>query len=251
MEDKQTIIEIYDLVKSYKGSYDPTLKGLSFTVFKNEIFGILGPNGAGKTTLIKVLCGLFPPDKGNINIDGYDVIKDLNKIKNIIGIVPQDIALYPTLTATENLSFFGKIYGLKGHDLHDRIYHYLTLFGLEKSVKKRIGTFSGGMKRRINLICGILHNPKILFLDEPTVGIDVQSKNLILESLFNINKQGTTIIYTSHLMQEAENLCHRVAIIDEGKLITIGSPSALISYDTRLTNLEDLYLKITGKMIRD
>jgi ABC-2 type transport system ATP-binding protein len=249
--DPENIIEIKDLVKIYKGSSRPAIDQISMEIKKNEIYGILGPNGAGKSTLIKVLCGMFPPTSGHVKIDGYDIVRDISKIENIIGVVPQDIALYPSLTAYENLSFFGRIYGLKGKNLDKKIQDYLTIFGLEKSAKKRITTFSGGMKRRINLICGILHGPKILFLDEPTVGVDVQSKTLILESLLKLRDEGATIIYTSHLMDEAEHLCTRITIIDEGKLLKSGTPAELVSTDPEINNLEKVYLNLTGKSIRD
>lgn len=251
MDEQENIIEIKDLVKTYKGSTQPAIDHISLEINKNAIFGILGPNGAGKSTLINVLCGMFPPTSGHVKIAGYDIIKDIAKIENIIGVVPQDIALYPSLTAYENLSFFGRIYGLKGKVLDLKIQNYLCIFGLEKSANKRITTFSGGMKRRINLICGILHDPEILFLDEPTVGVDVQSKTLILESLLKLKNKGTTIIYTSHLMEEAENLCTAVMIIDEGKLIRSGTPQNLVSSDPEVSNLEGVYLKLTGKSMRD
>ena len=250
MANQSDIIEIKNLIKSYKGSGEYALKGINLKINAHEVFGILGPNGAGKTTLIKLLCGLFPPSSGYISIAGFDIVNDISEIRKIIGVVPQDIALYSSLTAKENLVFFGKIYGLPFKELNHRIGKYLNIFGLEKSAGKKISSFSGGMKRRINLICGILHDPEILFLDEPTVGVDVQSKTLILENLLELHDHGTTIIYTSHLMQEAENLCTDIAIIDEGKVITQGSPIDLISIN-HVTTLEDVYLKLTGKALRD
>jgi ABC-2 type transport system ATP-binding protein len=173
------------------------------------------------------------------------------KIKNIIGVVPQEIALYPSLTAKENLNFFGHMYGLKGKHLKNRVNECLELFGLEKNANRRIKTFSGGMKRRINIIAGILHEPKIIYLDEPTVGVDVQSRNVILEHLRNLNNNGTTIIYTSHYMEEAENFCSRVAIIDKGKIITEGKPKDLINSKEEYTDLESIFLNITGRALRD
>ena len=245
------IIEIRDLTKCYKGSEEPALKNVDLDIYPNEIFGLLGPNGAGKTTTISILCGLFSPTSGNVTIDGFDLVSGLSEIKKIIGVVPQDIALYPTLTALENLTFFGNMYGLRGKSLYNLIMDRMKVFGLERFTRKKISTFSGGMKRRINLIAGLLHNPKILFLDEPTAGIDVQSKIVILEFLHDINKKGTTIIYTSHYMEEAENLCSRVAIIDRGSIISTGNPKELIADHPEFLNLENLFLHLTGKGLRD
>jgi ABC-2 type transport system ATP-binding protein len=245
------IIEIKNLSKRYKGSDEPALKDITLDIYPHEIFGLLGPNGAGKTTTISILCGLFKPTGGNIVIDGFNLSNDLDQIKQVIGVVPQDIALYPTLTALENLTFFGNMYGLKGKILKDMIMYHLTLFGLERFAKKKISSFSGGMKRRVNLIAGLLHTPKILFLDEPTAGIDVQSKIVILEFLHEINKKGTTIIYTSHYMEEAENLCTRVSIIDRGSIVSTGNPKELVADHPEFKNLENLFLHLTGKGLRD
>ena len=245
------IIKIRDLFKTYKGAEEPAIKGISLDIFQGEIFGLLGPNGAGKTTTISILCGLFAPDKGTAVIDGFDIHTNLDQVKRIIGVVPQDVALYPTLTALENLTFFGNMFGLRGKDLRDKIMDKLKFFGLEKVAKKSISTFSGGMKRRVNLIAGLLHDPKVIFLDEPTVGIDVQSRIVILDFLRHINNQGTTIIYTSHYMEEAENLCKRVAIIDKGLIISVGNPKELIANHPEFKNLENLFIHLTGKDLRD
>lgn len=239
------------LQKRYKDAPNAAVKDISLSIRKNEIFGILGPNGAGKTTTISMLCGIFSPTSGEIIVDGMTFEKDREKIKKIIGTVPQDMALYPTLTARENLSFFGHMLGMKGKDLKERINHCLRIFGLEKNADIRVSKYSGGMKRRVNLIAGILHKPKILFLDEPTVGIDVQSRNVIREFLLDLNKSGTTIIYTSHHLEEAETFCSRVAIIDNGQIITLGTPKELIDGNTGATNLEDVFLHITGHKMRD
>jgi len=251
MTEKQPIIEIKNLSKRYKGSDEPALKDITLDIYANEIFGLLGPNGAGKTTTISILCGLFAPSGGEVTINGFNIKNDLDQIKKVIGIVPQDIALYPTLTALENLTFFGNMYGLKGKLLKDLILNRMTVFGLERFAKKKISSFSGGMKRRVNLIAGLLHDPKILFLDEPTAGIDVQSKIVILEFLHEINKNGTTIIYTSHYMEEAENLCSRVSIMDQGTIISTGNPKKLVADHPEFKNLENLYLHLTGKGLRD
>ncbi|HNW70956.1 MAG TPA: ABC transporter ATP-binding protein [Bacteroidales bacterium] len=247
----ESIIEIVDLCKTYKGSKKPAIDGISVKIKQGEIFGLLGPNGAGKTTTISILCGLFAPTKGDVYIDGLSIRKDMEQIKSIIGIVPQDIALYPSLTAYENLRFIGRMYGLKGKILKERISMYVELLGLEDSLKKKLSTFSGGMKRRINLVAGLLHNPKMVILDEPTVGVDVQSRNLMVQYLYDLNKTGTTIIYTSHYLQEAECLCHRVAFMDKGKIITIGSPRELISDTPGCQTLEEVFLKLTGIDLRD
>jgi ABC-2 type transport system ATP-binding protein len=245
------IIEIRELTKIYKGADEPAVDSMSLEIFPNEIFGLLGPNGAGKTTTISILCGLFPPTRGDVVIDGMELRSDLDKIKHIIGVVPQDLALYPTLTALENLTFFGNMYGLRGQELRDKIFDYLKIFRLEKAARKKVDSYSGGMKRRVNLIAGLLHNPKILFLDEPTVGIDVQSRMVILDYLKEINRHGTTIIYTSHYMEEAENLCSRVAIVDLGKIISIGNPQELLKEHPEFKNLENMFLHLTGKEMRD
>lgn len=251
MQENQHIIEIKDLTKYYKGMSTPAIDNINLNINKGEIFGLLGPNGAGKTTTISILCGLFNPTSGNVFIDGMQFQNSAEKIKSIIGVVPQEIALYPSLTAKENLRFFGHLYGLKGKQLKTRIDECLELFGLEKNANRKIKTFSGGMKRRINLIAGILHKPKIIYLDEPTVGVDVQSRNVILEYLRELNKEGTTIIYTSHYMEEAENFCSKIAIIDKGNIITKGKPQELIDSKEEYTDLESIFLNITGRALRD
>ncbi len=246
------IIQANELTKVYKNSDVPAIKNLSFRVRENEIYGLLGPNGAGKTTTINILCGLFAPSSGNISIDQKNYAQHPQELKKTIGVVPQDIALYPSLTAYENLLFFGHMYGLKGKHLKERIYACLDLFGLSKNAHKRIAQYSGGMKRRVNLIAGLLHQPKVLFLDEPTVGVDVQSRNVILEHLQTIRKkEHTTIIYTSHYMEEAENFCTFVSIIDRGEIIAEGKPADLIHQTKECTDLEGLFLQLTGRDVRD
>lgn len=245
------IIEIENLTKTFKNTSSPAVNGLSFSINRNEIFGLLGPNGAGKTTTISILCGLFAPTSGKVLIDGKDLNSELPSIKNLIGIVPQDIALYPTLTARENLEFYGSMYGLHGKDLKQKIETWLAKLGLTDASKRQVSTYSGGMKRRVNLIAGILHDPKILFLDEPTVGVDVQSRNVIIEHLQEINDAGTTIIYTSHHMEEAENFCTRVCIIDHGKILIQGSPGELIRNNAGSTTLENVFLNLTNRKLRD
>lgn len=245
------IIHINQLYKKYKEADDFSVNNLNLIIEEKEIFGLLGPNGAGKTTLISMLCGLIKPTSGNFTIDGLSYDKKANTIKKIIGIVPQEYALYPTLTARENLLYFGSMYGLRGKALRSKIDEALDHLGLLKFADKKIETFSGGMKRRVNLIAGILHQPIILFLDEPTVGVDVQSKNVIIEYLKELNKSGTTIIYTSHHLTEAEDFCTKIAIIDGGKIHAEGTPQGLISATPMATNLEEVFILLTGKELRD
>jgi ABC-2 type transport system ATP-binding protein len=244
-------IQINDLTKVYKGNAKPAIDRVSIDVYEGRIFGLLGPNGAGKTTMIRILCGLLPPTSGEVTIGGYSLRRDLQQIKRIIGVVPQEIALYSTLTARENLTIFGGISGLKGKDLTYRLDKWLEVFGLEKSQHQQVGRYSGGMKRRLNLIAGLLHDPQILFLDEPTVGVDVHSKNVIIENLFEINRNGTTIVYTSHYLEEAENLCSYLSIIDEGKIITRGTLNEIRIAHNSESSLEDIFLELTGKDLRD
>ena len=247
----EPIIRIENLSKSYKGSDSPALNNISISIPANEIFGLLGPNGAGKTTTIGILCGFLKKDSGAIQINGWSIDKQPNEIRKIIGLVPQDIALYETLTPVENLRFLGNMYGLKGAKLNGRINECLALMELDKNKNRLIKTFSGGMKRRLNLVAGILHEPKILFLDEPTVGVDVQSRNVILEHLKQLNKNGTTIIYTSHYMEEAEQLCSSIGIIDLGEIIIQGKPSELVDHEKGHFNLESVFLHLTGRKLRD
>jgi ABC-2 type transport system ATP-binding protein len=245
------MIEIDQLTKVYKGAEKPAIDHISLNIAKNEIFGLLGPNGAGKTTTISILCGYLTPTSGKVIIDGLNLQTNKSQIKKIIGVVPQEIALYSSLTAYENLRFFGHFYGLKGSSLKKRIFECLEIFGLENNANKKISTFSGGMKRRINLIAGIMHKPLVLFLDEPTVGIDVQSRNVIIDHLKELNNQGMTLIYTSHYMEEAEKLCTKVAIIDNGNIIIQGTPNELLNQYPESSNLESIFLQITGKDLRD
>lgn len=245
------MIQINQLSKKYKGAEDFSVSELNLNIGKQEIFGLLGPNGAGKTTLISMLSSLIKPTSGSFSINGLSFQENKKELKNLIGIVPQEYALYPSLTAYENLSYFGSTYNLKGNVLKEKIHNHLETLGLSKFANKKISTFSGGMKRRINLIASILHEPKILFLDEPTVGVDVQSKNVIIAHLKQLNASGTTMIYTSHHLNEAEDFCSRVAIIDNGKIITKGKPSELVASQENAKNLEDVFLAITGKALRD
>ncbi len=245
-------IDIQGLTKRYRNADENAVDNLSLQINQAEIFGLLGPNGAGKTTTISILCNQIIANSGQVYIEGKSLNSDRENIKKIIGVVPQDIALYPKLSAYENLRFFGNMYGLSGNDLRDRISISVDIFGLRHKLNDKIATFSGGMKRRVNLIAGILHRPKVLFLDEPTVGIDVQSKNVIIEHLQNLNRnEGTTIVYTSHLMDEAEKFCTQIAIIDMGKIIAEGKPKQMIKEHPSFNNLEDIFLLLTGRSLRD
>jgi len=245
------MIEITKLSKKYKNAENYSVENLTLRIQEREIFGLLGPNGAGKTTLISMLSSLIKPTSGSFSIDGLTYKKNKTELKQSIGIVPQEYALYPSLTAHENLVYFGSMYGLKGKALKENIDEHLELLGLTQFANKKIANFSGGMKRRINLIASILHKPKVLFLDEPTVGVDVQSKNAIIDYLKKLNTGGTTILYTSHHLNEAEHFCTRVAIIDLGTIVCKGKPSELISQQENADNLEEVFLAQTGKALRD
>lgn len=245
-------ITVNELYKTYKGSAEPTLKGLTFQFEKGKIAGLLGPNGAGKTTTISILCGIVKSDMGEVFIHGLKQdAAHREAIKRLIGIVPQQIALYPQLSAVENLTYFGNLYGFKGKALQQKIMHYLELFGLEASAHKEIHKYSGGMKRRANIIAAILHDPQLLVLDEPTAGVDVQSRSMILQFLRDYNRQGASILYTSHLLEEAQSLCEEVVIMDAGKMIVHGHPLTLIREHAACNNLEDVFLHFTGHAVRD
>jgi ABC-2 type transport system ATP-binding protein len=224
----QPILEVRDLVKRYGAL--AAVNEISFSIEEGEIFGLLGPNGAGKSTTISLLTGLFPPDSGSIRILGIDAVADVEKVKGLLGIVPQELALYPTLSARENLHFFGEMYGLGGKRLTEQVDNVLEIVGMTERANDVIQSCSGGMKRRINLAAGLVNRPRILFLDEPTVGVDPQSRNHIFESVQRLNREeNMTILYTTHYMEEAERLCQRVAIIDHGKIIALDTPKNLIA----------------------
>lgn len=245
------ILSIETLSKLYPGCEQPAVDSLSITVERGSIFGLLGPNGAGKTTTISILCTLLRPTSGTVTVLGHDVVSQANQVRRRIGLVPQEIALYPSLTARENLRYFARVLGLPKKQLEARVEESLELVGLLDCADQRIDTYSGGMKRRANLAVGVLHRPEILFLDEPTVGIDAQSRNLILERLAELNRAGMTLIYTTHYMEEVQQLCDQIAIIDAGKVIASGSPSKLVAEQSDCQNLEELFLKLTGKQLRD
>ena len=244
-------VSVQHLSKKYRDSDAYALKDFSLEISEGEIFGVLGPNGAGKTTFFSILCGLFLPSEGEVNMAGYQLSTELDEIKKNIGVVPQDIALYPTLSGRDNLIYIGRMYRVNEKLLKAKVDELLTFFGFDKNRNQPVKSYSGGMKRKINLMGGILHDPKILLLDEPTVGMDVQTRNMLMTYLKFLNKEKKmTIIYTSHYLEQAEQFCDRIAIIDGGKMLKLGSPKALIA-ESKLENLEALFLSLTGKQIRD
>jgi ABC-2 type transport system ATP-binding protein len=221
-----SILTVKDLWKRY--AQTDAVQGLTFEISKGEFFGLLGPNGAGKTTTIGLLSGLIEPTRGRISIAGVDLSSRPMEAKARLGLVPQSFALYPSLCARDNLVFFGRIYGLKGKRLRERIARVLEIVELTDRVKQTVSTFSSGMKRRLNIAAGLLHEPDMLILDEPTVGVDPQSRNAILESIKSLNQSGTTVLYTTHYIEEAQRLCDRIAIIDQGKIMALDHPAQLI-----------------------
>lgn len=216
------IVEITNTTKRYDDKL--VVDNINMNIEKGKIFGLLGPNGAGKSTLISMICGLVKKDKGIIKIGNHDIDKDKIKAKEFIGLVPQDICLYEDLSGYDNLKFWGSMYKLRGLKLKERMNEVIEAAGLNEKIKEKVKTYSGGMKRRLNIAAAVMHHPEIIIMDEPTVGIDPQSRNHILEYTMNLNKNlGTTIIYTTHYMEEAEHLCSKLAIMDEGKIIAYGS----------------------------
>jgi len=219
------ILEVFNLVKKF-GDFT-AVDGISFDIQEGEVFSLLGPNGAGKTTTISMLSCLLLPTVGDALIGGHSVTKDALEVKRLIGVVPQEIALYEDLSARENLTFWGQMYGLGGSSLKTRVNEVLEQIGLADRAKDKIKTYSGGMKRRVNIGVGLLHKPRLLFMDEPTVGIDPQSRRSILDSVKELNQAGMTVLYTTHYMEEAEELSNRVGIVDHGKLIALGTQKEL------------------------
>jgi len=238
-------ITISDISKKYKSASFESLSNVSFSINAGKTIGILGPNGAGKTTLISILCGLIEPTKGVVsyqtenktNLAGID-------LKKIIGFVPQEYAFYHELTPVQNMSYFGSLYNLSKEEIKQKTDSLLSILGLAEVAHKKINTFSGGMKRKINLAIGLIHSPAILFLDEPTVGVDVQSKLSIIEFLTETSKQGTTIIYTSHHLSEAEDFCDDILLISKGKIVANG-PTKEIIQKNNASDLQSLFIKLT------
>ena len=243
---KDPVINISNLYKTYRGASHPAVDGLCLQVTRGAFFGLLGPNGAGKTTTISILCGLRSYDSGQVMINEMEVRHKMVQIRPLIGVVPQEIALYPELTVDENLRFFGGMYRLAPQDLNERIDSYLEDFGLASHRKKKTGYLSGGMKRQVNLIAALLHRPALLFLDEPTVGVDVHSRQVIVENLRNLHNAGMTVVYTSHDMKEAEQLCTDVALVNNARIVCKGEPRELIS-EASVSSLEELFIKKTSQ----
>lgn len=219
-------IEVNDLHKSFGAQQ--AVRGVNFRADAGEVFSLLGPNGAGKSTTISMLAGLLTPDRGDACLDGHSIRSEPEAAKAVLGVVPQDIALYPDLSARENLEFWGKMYGLRGATLKTRVDEVLDVIGLSDRQKDRVGTFSGGMKRRVNIAAALLHHPQIVIMDEPTVGIDPQSRRHILDNVKDLNRQGMTVLYTTHYMEEASELSHHIAIMDQGRIIACGTHEELI-----------------------
>jgi ABC-2 type transport system ATP-binding protein len=222
----ENAIEAKGLKKFYKDV--KAVNGVDFTIQTGEIFSLLGPNGAGKTTIINLLTGLFPPNAGDALIFGNSIKKEPLKAKALMGVVPQDIALYEDLSARENLMFWGKLYGLRGAQLQTRVDEVLDLIGLRDRQRQRVAKYSGGMKRRVNIGIALLHLPKLIVMDEPTVGIDPQSRRHILDNVLDLNKQGMTVLYTTHYMEEAQELSDHIAIMDQGKIVARGTHAELV-----------------------
>ncbi len=228
-------VEVQNLHKNF--GEIRAVQGVDFAVQAGEIFSLLGPNGAGKSTTISMLSGLLRPDDGEARIMGHSIRSDGEAAKAALGVVPQDIALYPDLSARENLDFWGKMYGLRGSQLQHRVDEVLNIIGLTERQKGRVGTFSGGMKRRVNIGVALLHRPQVIIMDEPTVGIDPQSRRHILDNVKELNQQGMTVLYTTHYMEEAAELSHHIAIMDQGKVIACGTHAELIKLVGELDRL--------------
>jgi ABC-2 type transport system ATP-binding protein len=223
---------------------------LSLDVAKGELFGLLGPNGAGKTTIINVLCGILKPTLGSAFVGGFDIQKEPQKVKALIGVCTQETAVYPYLTGRENVELFGHLHAMPQHMLKQNADTLLEKMGLRDEANQRVGKYSGGMRRRINLIMALVNDPDIAFLDEPTVAMDPQSRHAVWDFIRDLTKQGKTVVLTTHYMEEAEALCDRVGIIDNGRLIALGSPKELMDrFDA--TNLEEVFIELTGRRIRE
>ena len=248
-------VDVQNLVKTF-GKHE-AVKGVSFTIAGGEIFGLLGPNGAGKSTTINMMCGYLQPTSGETIIDGHSITREPRRVKQIIGVVPQEIALYKELTSLENLDFFGKIYNISSRERKERADELLHFVGLYERRKEAIKTFSGGMQRRINMAVALMHHPAFLLMDEPTVGVDPQSRENIFDTIEKLRDQGTTILYTTHYMEEAERLCNHIAIVDEGRVIASGTLEELLALRDqqreiqRPHGLQELFIQLTGKTLRD
>ena len=248
-------VEVQQLVKTF-GKHE-AVKNTSFTIGKGEIFGLLGPNGAGKSTTINMMCGYLEPTSGDTLIDGQSITREPRRVKRMIGVVPQEIALYNDLNSLENLEFFGAIYGLSSKARKERAQALLHFVGLYDRRKEPVKKFSGGMQRRINMAIALMHQPAFLMMDEPTVGVDPQSREHIFDTIEQLRDQGTTILYTTHYMEEAERLCNRIAIMDEGQIVAVGTLEQLLAMRDqnrevqRPHGLQELFIQLTGKTLRD
>lgn len=251
MADDLSLLIGKDLFLTYAGSDLPALNGISLTVGHGELCGLIGPNGAGKTSLLSVFTTLLQPQRGTLIISGIDALNNPAAVRRKIGFVPQDLALYDRLSGLENIHYFGRMYGLTGRVLAEKAKYYLEMFGLYDKRNRLTGAYSGGMKRRINLIVGIIHDPELLFLDEPTVGIDAQSRHMILDKLAALNHDQMAMIYTSHYLEEVQTLCRRVVIIDAGRIIAEDTPQNLIAATDGCGNLAELFLQKTGEHLRE
>jgi ABC-2 type transport system ATP-binding protein len=245
---KENAIQINNLTKKFEDAV--AIDHLSLTIRKGELFGLLGPNGAGKTTTINVLCGLLEPTNGTVEVAGYPIQKNTEHIKELIGVCPQDTAVYPFLTGRENIELFGKLHSMPRQQLKQHVDELLKKLSLTEDATKRLAKCSGGIKRRVNLIMALVHNPEIAFLDEPTVAMDPQSRHAVWEFIKDLQQHGKTIILTTHYMEEAEYLCDRIGIIDNGRIIALDSPKELMRKH-HAKNLEDVFIQLTGKNIRE
>ena len=246
MNEPEIVIE--NLTKKFE---DVTaLDSLSLEIEKGELFGLLGPNGAGKTTLIKVLCGLLEPTSGSAHVAGHDIQKEAAKVKELIGVCPQDATAYSFLSGRENVELFGNLHAMSKEKLKKNADELLEKMSLSEDANRRLGKYSGGMKRRINLIIALVHDPEIAFLDEPTVAMDPQSRHAVWDFIKELEKRDKTIILTTHYMEEAQELCDRVGIIDHGKLIALGTPKQLME-KFHAKNLEEVFIELTGRKIRE
>jgi len=243
-------IDIENISFRYPGNSNPFFSKLNLKIAKGERFGLFGPNGAGKTTLISLMTGLLSVNEGHIKLFGSEVGGQDNAVNKLFGFVPQDFSFYQELSPVENLEFFGAWAGLDRQTIRKRTNELLNILGLDEVRDKQVQKFSGGMKRRMNLAIGVIHNPQMLFLDEPTVGVDVQTRLAIIDYLLELNKNGTTLIYTSHQLSEAEGICEQVALIDDGKIIAHDDLDKLLN-DYNQDSLESLFLNLTGKEYRD
>jgi ABC-2 type transport system ATP-binding protein len=246
----QWAVNISNLGFHYPGNDAPSFTGLNLQIPKGQRFGLFGPNGAGKTTLMNLMTGLLKSEQGSIELDGVKVGPHKYRVNKLFGFVPQDFSFYQELSPRENMEFFGAWYGLNSRAIKQKTDELLQVMGLEDVRDKQVQQFSGGMKRRVNLAIGVIHNPGILFLDEPTVGVDVQTRHAIINYLLELNKKGTTLIYTSHQLNEAEDLCKEVALIDQGKIMAQGGLTDLLKQHHH-DDLEALFLSLTGKHFRD